>query len=159
MDSILRRKFLEVAEIVLENFSGRTSKSEGCYICLMTKEPKIVLVVEVGDCSSKESLKFCQEKALRVQEFDLISSWQNRDRDKGQYGGAIGAPACSLGLAIGHDMIISVSGFSELEDEAFALVVALALKWITEDDISRIASISDNSVVYRLIKACAELFE
>ena len=159
MNSFLRSEFLRVAEIVLNNFSGRTSKSLGCYICLATEEPaNIILVTELGNCSTEGAFQFCQEKALRVQKYDLISSWQNRDPANFQYGGAISAPADSQGLSVGRKMIISVSAFSEREDEAFSLVVGKALAWITMTDISRIASISENGVVYRLIEKCARRF-
>ena len=159
MNTVLMGRFLDVVEGVLENWAKLDlGQQEGCYICLATKEPRILLVAEFGACSDIKAFQYCQEKVLRVQRDKLVSSWQNRDRDKGQYGGAISVPTDSLGHVAGRNMIIGVSNFAEIEDEAVALVIALAMHWITQGDFNRIAEISGNNVASRLAEACSDFF-
>lgn len=75
--------------------------------------------------------KFSQEKALRLfKNPEHDSSHQSRNTAKQLYGGAIRA----------KNFIVSCSGMSELEDEAFSLILAIRLGWIREHEANKIAN-------------------
>ena len=80
---------------------------------------------------AEASSPFCQEKAKRlVQHPDHKSSWESRNPEAGQWGGAISVSAFG-------SLIFSMSGFPELGDEAIMLVTAeMFFKSATDVDIS-----------------------
>ncbi|MFA6227535.1 MAG: hypothetical protein WC631_03635 [Candidatus Paceibacterota bacterium] len=118
---------------------GRDRK--GGYLCVAEPDGKIVLVMLIGEVPDLEKANlfktFCQEKATRLaQNPEHISSWQTRDVEKKQYGGAV---------RTGKGYIYSFSGFTEEVDESFSARVAFQ-NW---DDMSiehrtKIAGISGN---------------
>ncbi len=155
-----RKLFLEVAEEVLRRFvslpQNPNPADKGCYICMkQTNGSKTLLIVELGNYTGIDSFKLCQEKANRLlynnQVSGHISSWQSRDVDHDQYGGAIMAPKDSLGEDKG-DMIGSVSGFVEKGDEAVILVIWMVFRWITLKEARQIAAISDNELFEPLLR-------
>jgi len=162
-----RKRFLDVAEEVLKRFillpENPEPERKGCYICVMTKPgPKIFLVAELGNCGITKADKYfnlSQEKVHRLLSHGHFSSWQSRDISDGKYGGAITAPLDSQGYAEGQKMAIGISGFTEEGDEAVALVIGLALKWIVLADAELITGISGNKLFIPLMEACADLFE
>jgi hypothetical protein len=162
---VSREKFLSVAEKVLEKFislpQNPNPEKKGCYICVMKGiGPKTLLVTELGDCDIKVSEKYfglSQEKPFRLLVRGHFSSWQSRDLDAGKYGGAITAPPCSLGLKVGRDIIIGISGLPEKGDEAVALVIALIFNWIIISDARRIADISNNNLLEPLLEECLDM--
>jgi hypothetical protein len=155
MNSLWMRRFIDVTEYVIKNLvemNGTTK--EGCYVCLATDEPRILLVMEFGVCDDKQAFDFCQEKVLRVQRDNLMSSWQNRDPANKKYGGAVSMLFNSSIYDIGRDKIIGVSNFTEEQDEAAGIVIALGINWMTVDDAKIISDISKNTIAFRLYQVC-----
>ena len=96
-----------------------------------------------GDCPQT-----AREKAVRLLNDYLESdrthhcSWQTRNPDKQQYGGAIMA----------HDWVLSFSGCSEMMDEAICLCVARVTGLHSETDAEYIAAITGNELYPKLME-------
>jgi hypothetical protein len=93
----------------------------GGYFCLAdgkTGEP-ICSPSQVGPVNPEKARKYyelSEEKARRLAEhLDHQSSYQSRNPDAGQWGGAV---------RISDDFIFSLSGYPELGDEALMLILA-----------------------------------
>lgn len=91
---------------------------KGGYICLATPT-RVFATFMVGEVSDDQKAndyhQFCMEKARRLgQNPDHVSSWESRNENANQYGGAV---------KVG-DFIFSFSGFSEHWDEAVSIVLA-----------------------------------
>lgn len=76
------------------------------------------------------------EKAGRISNNGLRSSWQARDSARGRYGG---------GIVIDDCFIMAFSGLAEWADEMLMLIVAHRLHLIHDFEIESIIKISDNS--------------
>jgi len=95
----------------------------GGYFCLadgVTGFP--LLIFPIGIMPEEKVVKylaFCQEKAKRLAKHsDHMSSWESRNPDENQWGGAIKI----------EDLIYSFSGLPELGDEAAMLGCATAIR-------------------------------
>jgi len=110
------------------------------YLTIRRKsDGRILWVAEIGDCpqiKAKKYFEFSVEKGERLFHHPKhISSWQSRDSEKGRWGGAI----------VANELIISFSGLPELLDEAAVLAFAIFLRWISPEQVEKIAKISSNS--------------
>lgn len=95
--------------------------------------------------------KFSKEKGLRLnwmlhkgtpgQQLHL-SSWQSRNPDRNQWGGAI----------LTKDDIVSFSGMPELTDEVLLLVACVALRAISTRRADRIALASSNDAYWDILR-------
>lgn len=107
-----------------------------------------------GSTPLRELMRVANEKAERLNENrDHVSSWQTRDVGhpnpmKHQYGGAI---------RVRQGMILSFSGLAEHFDEMGMLLIAEALKLITQERIAEIVAISDNQHFLAYQKAMVAL--
>lgn len=92
----------------------------GAYFCFtdgMTGDPFFdpVSIGEVPREKAEIYLAFCQEKARRLASHPShLASWESRNPDAGQWGGAVRA----------GDIILSISGLPEMGDEALMLIMA-----------------------------------
>jgi hypothetical protein len=126
---------------------------------------KNIYTLGFGHCTeewSEMSYKMSQEKILRLLSklpLGHFSSWQSRDRDNGQFGGAVISPVGSQGAKLGQTVLSSSSGLTEHEDEACMLVRGLILRWMTVDDIEEFVTISGNDVCGQLLCTCEDLFD
>ena len=73
-----------------------------------------------------------------------ISSYQSRDPENKQWGGAIAA----------IDYLIGFSGLSEVGDEALVTVFAVSMNFITLEHALSIAQESKNPITYKLLQTC-----
>lgn len=99
-----------------EGWVGR----EGGYFCVADgKNGLPLLTVLIGKVPLEKALRYlnlCQEKAARLSMYPGHgSSWESRNPEENQWGGAI---------RVGTDFIFSLSGFPELGDEAVMLDTA-----------------------------------
>ena len=103
-----------------------------------TPAPFLVLLVSTDYVplnKRKKYMRLSQEKAKRVLEHQSHdSSWQSREPEADQWGGAIQSGTCA----------ISFSGLPELADEAFCLMLAQTIEILDVDQANRLAAISDN---------------
>lgn len=168
-------KLLELATRVTEKFIALSENpdkdiKQGAYIGLWDKEESAPsLIVRLGICQKGKIEKYsylAKEKILRLIRNipnGHISSFQSRDPKNmvpfGAWGGAICVPTDSRGISQGKNMIGSVSGFSELGDEAIILVIFLACRWITITDAEKITAISHNNLFLPLLSACKEIID
>ena len=128
------------------DWQGRT----GGYFCLANAETGLpLLVLPLGQVpleKAEKYLRLCQEKAKRLAEhLEHLSSWESRNPDKEQWGGAV---------RVGN-LIFSFSGLPEMGDEAVMLAVAgshyVGTKDVSET-LSTIASRSQNELWDQLQK-------
>ena len=99
-----------------------------------------LLTAMIGLMPSEKFEKYREyslEKATRLSHapFDHKSSWQSRNPDKEQWGGAVYAE---------HGFIFSFSGLPEIADEALVLAIASNMGFMTHDEATRIAMKSKN---------------
>jgi len=122
-----------------EDWGGR----KGGYFCVadgLTGTPLLIaLVGQVPLEKVEKYMEFAQEKARRLSSrIGDVSSWESRNLDHNQYGGAIRV----------ENKIFSFSGLPELADEALMLSVALMYgrreNASFEDRLADIASCSNN---------------
>jgi hypothetical protein len=87
---------------------------------------RVALVGHPNPEKVSKYVDFCQEKSRRLA-FNLnhVSSWESRNPDADQYGGAI---RCQI-------LILSFSGFPELGDEAIMLKAAQTLGGLPGDPL------------------------
>ena len=87
----------------------------GCFSIADAETGLFHIVTPIGEVLPEKLLKYlslCQEKARRLWgNPDHVSSWESRNEEKGQWGGAIRYGS----------LILSLSGFPELGDEAIML--------------------------------------
>ncbi|MEJ0021269.1 MAG: hypothetical protein WDN47_01665 [Candidatus Doudnabacteria bacterium] len=112
----------------------------GAYFCLADAETGLALIIlAVGTVPPDKAEKYltnCVEKAGRLAEHpEHLSSWESRDPDKQQWGGAIR----------GFDpFIYSLSGLPELGDEAVMIALVHKLRMRVGYKIDEIAEKSHN---------------
>ncbi len=111
----------------------------GAYFCVSDATTGIafftVLIGGLPIDMADVGLVFCQEKARRLASHpDHVASWESRDENTKQYGGAI---RCG-------NYILSLSGLPELGDEAVMLAVADAFLKIKKNLRDTIAAQSKN---------------
>lgn len=106
---------------------------------------------------------FSNEKVFRFAEHFRLnprirSSYQaGHDRDKGHYAGAvlIRCVVPEFGESPVH-LVFSVSGLSELEDEALAVQIAMHMPWkANANDVREVVVASNNGLIPRLFAAAA----
>jgi hypothetical protein len=148
-DAVKMSKLLQNCQVVIgsilktfghrEEWGGR----KGGYFCVadgLTGTPLLVAIVgEVPLEKAEKYMEFAQEKARRLAfQIGHVSSWESRDPDHNQWGGAIRI----------EDLIFSFSGLPELADEAAMLGVGLMYgrreNTSSEDLFAEIATRSDN---------------
>jgi hypothetical protein len=91
-------------------------------------------------------LTLSQEKGRRLfRNADHLSSWQTRNQDAEEWGGAIraGQNGC---------LLLSLSGFPDDGDEVICLYAALTLGWLDRSGAERIISYSKNRFLHRLME-------
>lgn len=116
-------------------------------------DPSPLLVLKVGTFEfseperAEDCFKYSQEKGIRLQDNpDHVSSWQSRDFDRKKYGGAVR----------GNGVILSFSGCPEKHDELAMVRAGLQLGLFPNyDRIREIATISENALVFDLLKSLA----
>lgn len=139
--------FYSVTPIVAREFGeGRT----GGYVCLMDPQGHGVLNLKGGEIIDWERRQRCitlsNEKPERLLKHpDHLLSWQSRNPDNTQYGGAIRLPS---------QWLLGFSGFLEMDDEAFVASLARCMKWVDEAWVKQTLSISDNVDRYRRVHQC-----
>ncbi|MDD2786164.1 MAG: hypothetical protein PHS79_04735 [Patescibacteria group bacterium] len=115
--------------------TGDNKWRKGGWLCILDPDGKIFFHEPIGEVPAEKDEKYkalAAEKALRLHEHpEHNMSWQSRDPDKNQWGGAARHP---------DGWIISFSGFSEFWDEYLVLALFQALEM--HDEISRTASTS-----------------
>lgn len=130
---------------VIEEDRGRW----GYFTIRRREDGRVLLVAQIGDCPEEKAEKYMRlslEKGQRLHHFrphNDISSWQSRNLDFGRYGGAICA----------GPFIFSFSGLPEHADEAMMIRLASSLGLIQPLTCSRLANISKNPYLARLVKA------
>ena len=112
----------------------------GGYFCLADAETVLpLLIMAVGQVPVEKAgkyLSFCQEKAKRLAEHpDHLSSWESRNPEKEQWGGAV---------RVG-EFIFSFSGLPEMGDEAVMLAVADSHYVDTKDVTATLNKIAERS--------------
>jgi len=140
----------EVAEVLprvfdeLATVGSDLEGKQGCMVCVLDKASHefVVESTVVGQVADAEKLaeytRLCQEKALRLLGHpDHILSWQSRDEDHDQWGGAY-----DDGI-----YIWSVSGLTEAQDEALSLMAAHLCGQIPNGEPRACAEISDNQII------------
>ena len=103
-----------------------------------------------ADESSWEAFEFfSSEKTTRLMKETAvnghISSWQTRNRDRWEFGGAI-LLEVMLNTAMGpedFEIIISSSGLNEVSEETICMATAKNLEWGDEERYAAILSVSD----------------
>jgi len=125
------RKFLEL--------KGRGKKAGGfLYFLIIQEEIELSILLPIGEVDPNKAAAFknvCGEKAARLLQHKAhLSSWQSREPDSNKWGGAIRI----------KNGILSVSGLTELGDEAYCLYLAWLLGKVTIEELDAIASISNN---------------
>lgn len=115
---------------------------KGGFLCIANTEGAPRLTCIIGDVHKKKHRKYvrlAQEKAKRLaRHADHILSWQSRNKDKNQWGGAVRTPHC----------IFSFSGLTEMADEALMIMVAQRMREIStvKGQAASMASISGNKI-------------
>lgn len=103
-------------------------------------------IVRIGEPDinfAEDYFKFSPEKAIRLKNLtEHLSSWQSRNPNRKEWGGAIKSP----------DFILSFSGLPELADEAVVLLIAYGFGWINYNQLWEIVRISDNPYVEPLYR-------
>lgn len=122
---------------------------EGGYFCLQEEdyddlaiEP--MLVEEVPNGKDNEYIAFCQEKVKRLltmhyQDGHLLS-WESRNEDKKQYGGAITTKPFYLPA-----FYFGFSGLPEMLDEAAMLLTAVRAGCMSMEKAKELAELSRNT--------------
>lgn len=137
---------------VMRNLQLIEPPRTGGYLTVLSVEDRPhsvpLLVVQIGELTTEKIIKyhaFSREKAARLalNYTEHRSSWQNRDPDRDQWGGAINTGR--------H--ILSFSGLPELADEALMLAVALELGLLSNQQAKQIADISDNQIFRQLVES------
>lgn len=129
----------------LQIFSGEQLKNKAggffCMVPVRTGENTVrtpILIAELGMPDREKRQKYfsyCQEKAARLAAHPgHLTSWESRDPDAEQWGGAIR----------GRKYIFSFSGFPEMLDEIFSIAVAHELELLEDNTAQGIAGITQN---------------
>lgn len=99
------------------------------------------LIIRVGNPSEgkwEKYLRFAIEKAVRlISHPDHISSWQSRNEDAEQYGGAIRTP----------DYVLAFSGHTEKADEAILAMGAFEEGLLAGETVQEIGDLSSNALI------------
>jgi len=168
--NVPRVSFLLIAEEVMARFlalpaNPKPERAGGFMAVLDKSVPKMLFVNELGICHpelAERCFGYCQEKVRRLLANEAeghVSSWQSRDEENHQYGGAVRAPAEGLGASSGKDLIGAVSGLVEHGDEAVTLVIWMIFRWVTLTEAKQIVEISQNPYFEQLLKNCNDLFD
>lgn len=108
------------------------------------------LAGEVTNGKDYELVDSSHEKSMRVKYYEHASSWQTRNPEDKQRGGAI---------FFCHDdcsFIFCFSGLTEHCDEAISLLTAMKVGCLTNDEAIHIATISGNTVFLRCLTEIKE---
>ncbi len=138
--------------------AGKDKKRRGGYLLIWPDDDsdRPVLHEPVGEISTDEDRwkyrYFSYEKAARLMlALDFVSSWENRNEDEEIYGGGIHIDDCPENWAPASGrVVITFSGFSEEEDEAICLGLALSFKWVTNPTYTRIIETSQNQIIEKI---------
>lgn len=116
---------------------------KGGYIFICDDTGTQLLHKKLGEpeLSKKEKYRsFSREKAERlIRNPDHVLSWESREPEQNQYGGAI---------RLESGLIISFSGFPELVDEAFCAVIGFWMTFESQDSLAEKLRKSDNSKLF-----------
>ncbi len=134
----------------------RDEERTGGYFCMMCRRPPNStpeFIMRVGNIRKEEKaekyFRLAQEKAARLRDHlgeGHVSSWQSRNPEKDEWGGAIAA----------RNFIFSFSGFSpDTADEAVMLLAAEAVGELSPQEADQIAAISGNEIYRRI---CGRFF-
>lgn len=134
---------------------GGASKSRGGFLTVRSMNSGLVLfIVPIGEFPGEKIEKYLnlsQEKAKRLLKnhyhLNHVSSWQSRNPDNREYGGAV----CVLRRR-GVQHILSFSGLPEFGDEAVSLFVAVREFSLSVPKALEIATISGNGYLPTLLK-------
>ena len=122
-------------ELVEENRAGG-------YLCVADMRGEPIMVIGLGDFDPERralQFEFCQEKVARLAQFPSHRrSMESRNKEAGQYGGALR----------GDRFLASFSGFPEGLDEVIAGIALCRNGNLTFTQLSEI--LSDNEYVARL---------
>lgn len=145
---------IEETEIIL-GYLARILRADGeegkrwGYLTIRRREDgRVLLVTQIGECPEEKAEKYMRlslEKGERLHYFQThndISSWQSRNTSESRYGGAICA----------GPLILSFSGLPEYADEAAMIKLARFLGLIRPMTCHRLALISGNHYVDKLMK-------
>ena len=110
-----------------------------------------ILIGEVRNFKAERYQTFCKEKANRLEAHFIssdshFSSFQSRDVSLDRWGGAV--------MALGKKnwkYIFSFSGLPELADEALVLLTAMKVEFMTLDQATMIARLSNNDIFFKTI--------
>lgn len=151
LDALALKKLAELTVVaVAEAFGdGRTG---GCLHARLTDGTPLLDELLVGQPDPAKLSKYIefatQEKPDRLLEHPThILSWQSRNPDANQWGGAIILP-----MGVTHSIVIAFSGFPEMVDEAFCLALAVQMKWVSITAANEIAAISSNQALFHQIE-------
>ncbi|HLC45031.1 MAG TPA: hypothetical protein VJK50_04300 [Patescibacteria group bacterium] len=145
MDAIAMYRIIESANKVVNRVLALCADRTGGYFCLVDPDSGFcVILFRIGTVAADKGQKyysFAQEKALRLRAHpEHRSSWQSRNPDQSQWGGAVKAKT----------YIFSFSGLPELADEAAMLELAVDLGELDLMAAFHLARISDNDFFAQL---------
>jgi len=133
----LERMALNVLSQAFNLLQKEGIDKKGGYFCIANAEGVPLFVSLIGGVPQEKAEKYFQyavEKARRLgQHADHVSSWESRNPEQEQWGGAV---------RVNADYIVAFSGLPEEWDEAAMLVIA---------DNSFLNSISSRASLYRAI--------
>lgn len=144
--------FVETMTDLIQSMRGMdilSGEEHGGYLCMLdAKTGEAVLLCPIGSMPKEKVAKYranAKEKANRLFELSQTdpkqwSSWQSRDEANGKWGGAVRSAT----------FIFSFSGFPQLVDEAFMLVLAMRFDGMPGGAADLIAQISSNEAFQKL---------
>ncbi len=131
-------KIIKIAEKVFQEYiklpeelTNRSDRKGGYLTVLNTQINRIEAIRLFGELPKEKAvkcIKISQEKANRlyqkifVENLNHLTSWESRDPDNTQYGGAVYNPYC-----IYNNYILSFSGLPEIGDEICMLVLQVLI--------------------------------
>lgn len=125
----------------------RKNDKRGGYLTISDNETGTpILHLAIGKIDPGEAMKYhiySLEKAKRLHDHKgHASSWQTRDPEKGQYGGAIRT----------QKYILSFSGLPELADEALMLYLASFYGFSEPDELYFVSRCSKNPFFKKMVR-------
>lgn len=124
----------------------KPERNSGCFTLFDGETGAVIEYRHAGPAEASENYeRLSREKGARLfRHLKELSSWQSRNPENGEWGGAIRTVLS----------IFSFSGLPELGDEAIVLVAAMRLGYLGPKGASRIAGISGNHFFQELFSFC-----
>ncbi len=150
MTSLYVDDLIQNLEIEITEFSRvyKLGENSGYFIVIEDDEDGgvIFLIIKIGECSADKARKMCASSLENAQRLvahpEHKTSWQSRDPEKDQGGGAI-----RISCEDGKTYIFSFSGLTEHAEhvgEALMAYVAFHTGYINATDLRELMIISNN---------------